>query len=139
MTWKLTLIFLAGSVVTWIVKAYFDSYFRKKAENLATKQDIEEITRTVEGVKREVSVQLELIKWELSKKATIHRLAAEKEFEALSEIGNALYDLQSATSTLRPSADVINPDEPPMERHTRRYHSWEESFEAFRDAFQKPR
>jgi tetrahydromethanopterin S-methyltransferase subunit G len=57
-----------------------NAYTSKKAEGLATKEDIAEITRKVEEVKGEVSLSLELRKWELGKKATIHRLAAEAEF-----------------------------------------------------------
>ncbi|HEU0143434.1 MAG TPA: hypothetical protein VFQ47_01495 [Nitrososphaera sp.] len=139
MDWKITLTFVIASIITWIARSYLDSYVRKKGENLATKEDIEEITRKVEGVKSEVSVKLELIKWELGKKATIHRLAAEKEFEALAEIGKALYELQSATSSLRPQMDMVGPNEPIIERHNRRYQDWLKSFEAFRDSFQKPR
>lgn len=104
MDWKFILTFLVASTATWIAKSYFDSYLRKKGENLATREDVEKITRIVEGVKSEVSVQLELVKWELGKKAIVHRLAAEKEFEALAEIGKALYDLQSSEPTVPSSS-----------------------------------
>ena len=139
MDWRFPLGILIGSVVTWAMRSFFESYLKTKGEHLATKQDIEEITRKVEGVKSEISIRLELIKLELGKKATIHRLAAEKEFAALTEIGKALDDLQGATSLLRPSMDRVDPNEPLMERHNRRYRDWVKSFDLFRDAFQKPR
>ena len=116
-----------------------NTYASEKAKGLATKEDIAEITRKVEEVKGEVSLQLELIKLELSKKATIHRLAAEKEFAALGEIGKALFELQLATTGLRPSFDQFDPSEPEQERHNRRYKEWARSHDAFLDVVERHR
>lgn|SRR3712207_1687449 len=63
-----------------------NAYSAEKGKSLATKEDIGEITRQVESVKSEVSLSLEIVKLELSKKATIHRIAAEKEFQALTQL-----------------------------------------------------
>lgn len=114
-----------------------NAYALEKAKGLATKEDIGEITRRVEDVKSEVSLKLELIKWELSKRATIHRLAAEKEFNALAEIGKALYELQLATRNLRPTFQEIDPDEPEIERHQKRYQEWAGSHDAFMDSVER--
>jgi hypothetical protein len=38
----------------WMIKNYLPSYFSEKGKNLATKEDIEEITRKVESVKSEI-------------------------------------------------------------------------------------
>jgi hypothetical protein len=115
----------------WLICLRPQHYALEKAKGLATKEDIEEITCKVEGVRSEVSVKLELIKWELGKKATIHWLAAEKEFEALAEIGKALYELKSATMSLRPSMDVVDSNEPVMDKHNSRYQDWIKSYEIF--------
>jgi hypothetical protein len=114
-----------------------NAYSAEKAKGLATKEDIGDITRKVEDVRSEVSGRLELLKWELSKRATIHRLAAEKEFAALGEIGKALYELQLTTTGLRPSFDQFDPNEPEQERHNRRYKKWAESFDAFLDVIER--
>jgi hypothetical protein len=66
-------------------------------------------------------------------------LAAEKEFEALAEIGKALYDVKYATMNLRPAMDRYDPNEPVMDRHNRRYNEWVKSFEGLRDAIEKPK
>ncbi|HXL80643.1 MAG TPA: hypothetical protein VN951_07175 [Pyrinomonadaceae bacterium] len=116
-----------------------NAYASEKAKGLATKEDIGEITRKVEEIKGAVSLNLELIKWELSKKATIHRLAAEKEFGALGEIGKALFELQIATNGLRPSFDQFDPNEPEQERHNRRYKEWARSHDAFLDVVEMHR
>lgn len=116
-----------------------NAYSAEKAKGLATKEDIGDITRQVESVKSELSLSLEVVKLELSKQATVHRLAAEKEFQALSLIGEALFDLQMTTQNLRPQMDRINPDEPEMERHNRRYEAWAKSHDAFLEVCERNR
>jgi len=134
---KLLVTFIIASIITWIARTYIDSYLKAKGTNLATKEDVEEITRKVEGVKSEVSLKLEVIKWELGKKATVHRLAAEKEFEALIQIGTTLYSLKMSTIGLRPIMDRIDPNEPEIDRHNRRYTEWAKSHDAFMDTVEK--
>lgn len=46
---------LTIGVIAWLSRSFFPKYFEKKAENLATKEDIEEITKKVESVKADVS------------------------------------------------------------------------------------
>ena len=110
-----------------------NAYATEKAKGLATKEDVEEITRKVEGVKSELTINQELIKWELSKKAIIHRLAAEKEFAAMENIGKALVELQLTTRSLRPTMDFIDPNEHEEERHKRRYNDCVVSRNSFFD------
>ena len=133
------LTFILICMAGWLITKYFPSYFSEKGKNLATKEDIEEITRIVEDVKSKVSVNIELIKWELSKKATVHRLAAEKEFQALTEIGEALYELQIATMNLRPAMDIVDPDEPAEKRYARRYGEWAQRHDDFMNALGRHR
>lgn len=58
-TWALVLI---GALA--LIGGYFGSYVRTKARNLATKEDIEEITNKVESIKAEYAKQLELLQQE---------------------------------------------------------------------------
>ena len=140
MNWaQITFSSLVTFLVTWFVRSYFESYLRKKGENLATKEDIADITRKVEEIKSEVSVKPELLKWQLGKKATIHKLAAEKEFEALKEIGATLYTIKLATMNLRPIMDRVDPNESEDERHNRRYQEWAKSHDSFMDVVEKHR
>jgi hypothetical protein len=58
------------NLLTWVIliigglllRSYLPSYFQQKGENLATKEDIKEITEKVEAVKAEYARQLELYK-----------------------------------------------------------------------------
>lgn len=105
-------------VLIWILRKYWSSYLEQsalqnfvernaylaeKGKQAATKEDIEQITRQIESVKTEHLSLLELLKLELSKKGTIHRLRMEKEFETLTLAWDALANLQFATEQLFPS------------------------------------
>jgi hypothetical protein len=54
---------LGSLLVGWLlVKVYFPSYIGEKAKNLATKEDIADITNKIEQVKVEYAKQIELYK-----------------------------------------------------------------------------
>ena len=99
-----------GSVFTaailafvWSIwRPYFTGYTAEKGKNVATKEDIAEITQTVESVRTGFITSLELLKLELGKKAFLHQLFAQKELEALVRIWDVLFELQLATQDLRP-------------------------------------
>jgi hypothetical protein len=63
-----------------------NSYLAERGKNAATKEDVRHITREIEAVRTEFAESVEILKSELSKKANLHRLQAEKEFEAYSKI-----------------------------------------------------
>lgn len=50
-----------------LLKHYLPSYLTEKGKNLATKEDVEEITRKVEGVKTQYQSEVEKLKAELQK------------------------------------------------------------------------
>jgi len=56
---------LVGIVLFFALKYFLPGYAQEKGKNLATKQDIEEITRKVESVKIDFSKDLEYIKSDL--------------------------------------------------------------------------
>jgi hypothetical protein len=126
---------LVGQLSIW----FLQSYVRKKGENLATKEDVEEITKKVEEIKGAISEKLELVKLEVGKRATVHRLAAEREFAVLSQIGDALYELAVSTEKLRPIVDYVDPNESESERRNRRYAEWVSSYNSFVHLVQKHR
>ena len=56
------LLFLFGATVGFIINNYFGPYLRQKAQNLATKEDVTEITTLVENVKKDYTADLESLK-----------------------------------------------------------------------------
>ena len=60
MEWLSNIAFLVfGLISGWLLKHYFPTYLEKKAENLATKEDIQEITRLTEETQQAFRKELE--------------------------------------------------------------------------------
>jgi len=65
------------SVIGWLIKSYFPSYFSEKGKNLATKEDIGYITTEVERIRLLYATDLERVKSELQEKIQLvaHQLS----------------------------------------------------------------
>ena len=105
-----------GSIIPWwtyllfvvlpFIGSYIGSYSKRKGENLATKEDIEEITDMIESVKAEILLDKELEKQYLGKKLELLLIffdhVTEFNFELLTvnfgdfpnDEGQSLYDYQ---------------------------------------------
>jgi len=57
---------LGALIVGWFVRGYFPAYLAEKGKNLATREDIAEITQSIEQVKLTYASQLEATKTHLS-------------------------------------------------------------------------
>jgi hypothetical protein len=98
-----------------------NAYLIEKGKGAASKEDVEEITRKVESIRVDFLTPVEVLKANLSKRATLHRLQAEKEFEVYSNIWDKAIQLKFACAELRPRIDTIDPDELPKDKWNRRY------------------
>ena len=103
-----------------VIKSYLPSYFSKKGENLATKEDIREITEKVGE-----------IRVEYAKRQYVSEKAFDKEFEVLSELWKALIELRYATLNLRPIFDTVDPNETEEQRKIKRLNKFGESYNNF--------
>lgn len=86
------LIFILGLFLIFMFKNYYPRYFEEKAKNLATKQDIGEITHIVEGIKNSLTRETELLKSQLA-------LNNQNKFSIKSAERDALFTLNSKYST----------------------------------------
>lgn len=100
---------LAGLVLGFLLNSFFPKYFGKKGENLATKEDISEITNKIETVKHDYAHQLEATKAELSAQLNTHGFRYEKEYEVLNELTALLVDVRDTSLSLRPVLDFRDP------------------------------
>ena len=89
---------------------FLSSYFKKKGENLATKEDISEITDKVENVKTSYATSLEKFKSELTKQLYIHNLQYDSEYKIYLEIWEELIEVRNATLKMRPMFDTSTGD-----------------------------
>jgi hypothetical protein len=103
-------------------------YLEEKTKNLATKQDVGEIT-----------AQIESIKTQYAKRSLVHKLSFEKEFEILSELWRALVELRGATLNLRPVFDHYDLKETEEERKQKRLSLFGEKFNTFAGIVDKNR
>ncbi len=100
---------------------YFMPYFKEKGKNLATREDIEELTRLVESVKTEHA-----------KKLAAHTVRFEKEFKALEEIWGKLLKLRNTAMKLRPPGEsYANEERTKDEEKKKRFNEYREAFNAF--------
>jgi hypothetical protein len=72
---------------------YLSSYMSEKGKNLATKEDVEEITRKVEAVRSQFEAQSDIRKSELNRMVDVHRIQFELEFSVLRELWAKINDV----------------------------------------------
>jgi hypothetical protein len=106
----------------FLLRNYFAAYFTEKAKNIATKEDIADITSEVEKVKlqytaeiekirNQYTAEIEILKSELSRKSYVHSVQFEKEFNLLTELWEHLIDLKEyATKSIYKAFDLSKID-----------------------------
>jgi len=99
----------AAFIVGLFANSFLPAYFKRKGENLATKDDIAEITTKIESVKYDYAHQLESVKAGMSALLSVHGYRYEKEYEVLSQLTESLVDLRDRSLMLRPVADFRDP------------------------------
>ena len=102
-------------------------YFKKKGENLATKEDVEVITKKVESIKHEYSTALESIRGEISSRLYVHQTRYQNEFIILKDLSEKLVELRDAVQSLRPQMDSYDGREPEEIRKGKRLTRYSEA------------
>lgn len=123
---------LAGIGCIFLFRKYLFSYSSEKGKNLATKEDIGEITNKIEIVKLDYAQQLESTRAELSSQLNTHGFRYEKEYEVLSDLTGYLVDVRNASLNLRPILDFVDPTKNKEEIKRERLQKF---FEASRDLY----
>jgi hypothetical protein len=96
----------AVTVIVWFIA----SYIKEKGKNLATREDIHQITRQIESAKIEYAKELEGIKSQLNAKFHAHTVRFEKEFDSYKEIWGNLVEMREAFVKYRFQANMTSPD-----------------------------
>jgi hypothetical protein len=116
----LQVLMLVGVLCVFVFRNFLFSYGSEKGKNLATKEDVGEITNRIETVKFEHARQLEAARAELSSQINTHGFRYEKEYEVLSELSSLLVDVRDASISFRPVMDFIDPSKTEEERKKER-------------------
>jgi hypothetical protein len=121
------LTFLGMAALVLLAKHYLPTYITEKGKNLATKEDIGEITKEIEKVKYSYAHELETIRASLGSRGHIYQIRYKHEFEILLKLCELLVEFRDATISLRPAADIINKDESEEDRKKRRLNRYSEA------------
>lgn len=105
----LEILILLGLGSILLFRKLLFSYSTEKGINLATKEDIEEITEKIENVKLDYARQLEAARAELSSQINTHGFRYKKEYEVLNDLTGHLVDVRHAVLNLRPMLDFVDP------------------------------
>lgn len=102
---------LVTGFLLWFGRNWIGSYISEKGKNLATREDIEDITRKIESVKTEYTNQTELLKSHLTFLTHTQTFAYQEEFKAFKIIWKRLIQFRKSTLGLRPVLDYGSFDE----------------------------
>lgn len=111
---------IVGLIIGFFAHRFLPSYMNEKGKNLATKEDIEKITKIAETTKALVSSKL-----------YVNQTRYIKEYELLEELSEKLVDLQLATMRLRPIMDYADQGESEEERRHKRIEAYNKAGHKF--------
>jgi len=94
-------------LLTFCAREFLSSYYSKKGENLATKEDIAEITREIESVRANYTQNLEKVRADLSSSIQRYGFRYGQEFEILKLLMKCLVELRDAALGLNPEVDFL--------------------------------
>lgn len=114
--------FIIIACASWLGKVW-DSRILE-ADRLRYGQELERLRSDLEAQRR-------VLQGELDRAIHVHRVHFEMEFRALSDIWAKLSVLRSAMGELRPTMDIVDADEDPVERFTRRLTAFTRAFNDF--------
>ena len=90
------------------------------AKNLATKEDVADITSRIEEVKAKYAHELEGLRAAIHSRVSIHQFRYEREFEMLLPLSERLVELRDSALSLRPETEYVDDNEPEDARKQRK-------------------
>ncbi len=133
------IILIIIALIFLFLKKHLLSYFNEKGKNLATKEDIAQITEKIESVKTNYTTSLEKFKLELTKDLFKHNIQFEKEYAIYIEIWAKLIEVRNATLKLRPIWDTIPNDITEEQFKNEKLNNFKNSFSKFQETYEKNR
>jgi len=125
------IILLGLGALALFARNYLPSYTKEKGKNLATREDIEEITDKIESVKTEYAKELEGLKSQLNAKFHAQTVRFEKEFHVYEKIWKALLEIKNSTVKLRPISDTVDSRVSEEDRKRERLERFGKAFDCF--------
>lgn len=120
------LMLIIGLLGGFLFGSYLPSYFKQKGQNLATKEDVRQITKEVEQVKHEYTREAEALRSQLTSQIKVSGHRYEKEYDHLLRLTDKLVDVRDAALALRPEVDHVDPAKDPQDvtqERLKRFHA----------------
>jgi hypothetical protein len=112
-------------ILLFVFILFLKDYMSQKGKNLATKEDVKDITEKVESVKMLLNQNFHVFK-----------LQFEKEFQIYEELWSTIYELTYRTNSLRPIMDLKDPKQEEKEIKNKRLAEWGNAFNDVIKTFQ---
>lgn len=129
----LQILSLLGLAALWLLlKRYLPSYVVEKGKNLATKEDIADITERIESVKASYAADLEGVRAAITSRLGVHQFRYQREYDLLLQLSEKVVTLRDAALALRPTGEFVDPDE---SADARRLRKWQRYHAAGRDLY----
>jgi hypothetical protein len=103
-TSRTILYFIAAPILVFIA-SYLGSYLNEKGKNAASKEDIAELTRRVEGVKQGFNQSIEEFRTGLLAQLEYSKYRYQEETKVIKEVWRSLCELRFAFQDMRPVFD----------------------------------
>lgn len=95
----------------FLPKSFLNAYIKEKGANLATKEDIGEITNTVETIKLSNQKELAELSATLKERQHVFAITTTKEFEILDRVWSALLEYRDSLLHLRSACGEVPSNE----------------------------
>ncbi len=95
--------FVCAVLLGNVFRPFFNSYAAKKGENLATKEDIAQLTNIAEGIRAKISDEV----WDRQKQWEMRRDVVFEVMRSLGELQNALLNLSNVYSLPAPEQEQL--------------------------------
>jgi hypothetical protein len=131
-------ILLGMTLSALYLRHFLATYLAEKGKNLATREDVAEVTHQVEAVRMQYQTDLERIRADLSRRAEVNKSVYDAEFEAYRQIWDLLIPAHREVALLRPMIDRgLGPGETEDSRKLSRLQAFGPVFNAFSEQMWK--
>jgi hypothetical protein len=124
------LYFLAVPILSFLA-AFIGAYLREKGKNVATREDIADITRKVENIKQEFTMGLERLKADLDRTTHVSKQQFDVEFAIYRDICEKLVTMRQRFFELNPYVSELLSTQAAQERQQRRIEAFNSAYGEF--------
>lgn len=118
-------------IIAAFVAGFIGAYVKEKGKSVATREDIQDITRKIELIKNEFTAEIERLKAGLDRATHASKQQFDVEFTIYREIWEKLVVLRGTFFALRPFVSDVLPQEENQARMQRRIDAFNSAYSEF--------